>query len=149
MKIRVIYHSRLGNTEKVAKAIAARLNVVAEKIDKKSKLSIVEPIDLLFIGDGIYWAKPHKSTRKFIGGLDPEYVKTAAAFGTYGNQFKIGDDIKSLLEKRGIKIVGIPFTCKGASIGTKNANHPDENDFNAACEFAESVVKMSADVISE
>jgi len=132
----------LGNTEKVAKAIAERMNVTAEKIDKKSKLSITEPIDLLLIGDGIYWAKPHKSTREFIGRLDPKNVKNAAAFGTYGNQFKIGDDIKVLLEKRGITVVGTPFTCKGASIGSKNAGHPNENDLQAACDFAENIVKM-------
>jgi len=141
MKIRVIYHSRLGNTEKVAKAIAEKLNVAAEKLDKKNKLSITEPIDLLLVGDGIYWAKPHKSTREFIGKLDPKYVKNAAVFGTYGNQFKIGDDIKELLEQKGIAVVGTPFTCKGASIGSKNAGHPDDNDLSAACEFAENIAK--------
>ena len=65
MNIRVIYHSsQSGNTEKLAKAIAEVLDVKAERIGKDN-ISFFQPVDLLFVGDGIYWAKPHKITRKF------------------------------------------------------------------------------------
>jgi flavodoxin len=141
MKIKVVYHSQLGNTEKVAKAIAAKLNVEAESLDKRQNIGIAEDVDLLFLGDGIYLGKPHKLTRVFISELDNRYVKCAAVFGTYGNQFKIGDDIKKLLEKRGIKVAGTPYTCPGSSIGKKNKDRPDENDLKMACEFAENIVK--------
>ncbi|MGX8700517.1 flavodoxin family protein [Caproiciproducens sp.] len=140
MNIRVIYHSsQSGNTEKLAKAIAEELNVKAERIGKEG-ISFPQPVDLLFVGDGIYWAKPHRITRKFFKKLNPAPIKNAAVFATYGNQFKIGDDLKTLLRDKGISVVGDPFTCRGASVGTKNQGHPDETDLQNIRAFARHIV---------
>ena len=139
MKIKVVYHSSTGNTEKLACAIADMLNTKAEHIGKDD-ISFSDEVDLLFIGDGIYWNGAHRKTKKFIAKLDPKMIKNAAVFGTYGNQFKIGDILKSLLTEKGINVVGAPFTCQGKSVGTKNQGHPDENDIKMACEYANSVI---------
>lgn len=142
MNIRIIYHSsQSGNTEKLAKAVAEELNVRAERIGKDS-ISFPQPVDLLFVGDGIYWAKPHKTTRKFFKELNPAPIRNAAVFATYGNQFKIGDDLKKLLQDKGIHVVGDPFTCKGASVGTKNQGHPDETDLQNVRAFARKIVDL-------
>lgn len=142
MNIRVIYHSsQSGNTEKLAKAIAEVLDVKAERIGKDN-ISFFQPVDLLFVGDGIYWAKPHKITRKFFKELDPAPIRNAAVFATYGNQFKIGDDLRKLLQDKGINVVGDPFTCKGASVGTKNQGHPDETDLQNVRAFAQKIVAL-------
>ena len=58
------------------------------------------------------------------------------AFGTYGNQFEIGEQIANLLKERHINVVGEPFTCKGDSPGTDNHGHPDETDLQNAKRFA-------------
>lgn len=142
MNIRVIYHSsKSGNTEKLAKAIAEALGVKAEHIGTAS-ISFSRPVDLLFVGDGIYWAKPHRITRKFFKKLNPAPIRNAAVFATYGNQFKIGDDLKKLLQDKGINVVGDPFTCKGASVGTKNHGHPDETDLQNVMAFAQNIVAL-------
>ena len=114
MKIKIVYHSSTGNTEKLACAIADMLNIQAEHIGKND-ISFSDKVDLLFIGDGIYWNGAHRKTKNFISKLDPENIKNAAVFGTYGNQFKIGDILKELLSKRKINVVGTPFTYKGKS----------------------------------
>ena len=139
MEIKVIYHSSTGNTEKLANAIAGMLNIKAEHIGKDD-ITFPDKLDLLFIGDGIYWNGAHKKTKDFITKLDSAIIKNAAVFGTYGNQFKIGEILKNLIEKRGINVLGIPFTCKGKSIGTKNQNHPDENDLKMVCEYANNII---------
>lgn len=142
MNIRVIYHSsQSGNTEKLAKAIAKALDIKAERIGEDS-ISFSQPVDLLFVGDGIYWAKPHKTTRKFFKELDPAPIRNAAVFATYGNQFKIGDDLRKLLQDKGIHVVGDPFTCKGASVCTKNQGHPDETDLQNVKAFAQNIVAL-------
>lgn len=141
MNIKVLYHSHSGNTEKLAKAIAEVFNVKPEHIGK-DHISFAEPVDLLFVGDGIYWAKPHKSTRKFFRTLNPALIKNAAVFATYGNQVKIGDDMRELLQDKGINVIGDPFSCKGASVGTKNQGHPDETDLQNVRAFAQNIVSL-------
>ena len=138
MHVRVVYHSHWGNTAKLAHAIAEVFSISPEQIGK-DEISFPEVVDLLFLGDGIYWAKPHKLTRKFFKQLDSTSIKNAAVFATYGNQIKIGDDIKRLLQEKGINVLGEPFTCQGASVGTKNQGHPDETDLQNVKEFAKNI----------
>jgi len=47
-----------------------------------------------------------------------------AAFGTYGNQTEIGEQIKKLLQEQGINVIDEPVACKGESVGTDNNGHP-------------------------
>ena len=139
MNIRVLYYSgRSGNTMKVATVIAEALNIKAERIGKE-KIELTEPVDLLFVGSGIYSHKPHKKARALIGKLNPKMIKNAAAFGTYGNHSEIGEQIKILLQEQGINVLGEPFVCKGASVGTDNKGHPDATDLENAKEFSKSV----------
>lgn len=142
MNIRVVYHSgRSGNTTKVAEAIAEACGTKAEKI-AKGKMDFHEPIDLLFVGSGIYFHKPHRTVRALIKRLKPVNVKSAATFGTYGNQSEIGTQITELLQKQDISVLGDPFVCKGDSPGTDNKGHPDKTDLANAKEFAKNVVAM-------
>ena len=138
MVVRVVYHSTTGNTEKIARTIAEAMNVQSEQIGEDT-IVFTDEVDLLFLGDGIYWNKPHKKTKAFCMGLDPEKIKYAAVFGTYGNQTKIGDELGRLLQDKGVNVVGSPFVCKGKSVGTKNQDHPDENDLRMASEYAKGI----------
>jgi len=139
MNIRVVFHSGYkGNTMKVATAIAEALNVRAERIGKV-KIEFSEPVDLLFIGSGIYMHKPHKKAKALISEINPTIVKNAAAFGTYGNQSDIGEQIKGLLQEQGIYVLGEPFVCRGASVGTDNKGHPNATDLENAKIFAKDI----------
>ena len=139
MNIRIAYYSGYkGNTAKIAEAMAETLKIKAERIGKDNP-AFKEPVDLLFIGSGVYFDKPHKKIVSLIKKLNPSVIKNAAVFGTYGNQSNIGEQIKKVLREQGINIIGEPFVCKGASVGTDNKGRPDAADLINAKAFAESI----------
>lgn len=139
MNIKVLYHSSTGNTRKLAYAIADTLKIPAEKIGE-STLTFSEPVDLLFIGDGIYFGKANKQTIALINQLDPGLVRNVAVFATYGGQEKIGSDLSKLLQDRGLTIVEEPFTCKGQSWLVLNRHHPNESDLQKIRAYAKKVL---------
>ncbi|MFD0896837.1 flavodoxin family protein [Loigolactobacillus binensis] len=141
MNVKVLYHSSTGNTRKLADAIANVIGVSAEPITKES-ISFSVPIDLLFIGDGIYFGKPNKNTIAFINQLTPQTVKNVAVFATYGGQGKIGADIKKMFNAKSINIIGEPFVCKGQSWILMNRKHPDKVDIKKASDFAKSMIRQ-------
>ena len=136
MKVKVVYHSKTGNTKKVAEAIAKGVGTTAVQITDKIKF---DSADLLFIGDGVYGMKPDKVTNEFIKTLDPSKVKSVAVFGTYGGQKKAIVVMKEMLRKQGINVVEESFGCKGKSWFILNRSHPDTNDLNDAQQFAKKV----------
>lgn len=139
MNIKVFYHSSTGNTEKLARTIADTLNITAEPIGK-DPIPFSDPVDLLFIGDGVYFGKANKRTLSFIDQLDPKMIKNVAVFATYGGKVKIGTDIKELLQSKGLRVIGEPFACKGQSWVFINRSHPNESDISKAHEFAKNTV---------
>ena len=139
MNVRVVYHSGYkGNTKKVAEAIAEVFNVKAERIGKE-KIEFTEPVDLLFVGSGVYFNKPHKKASTFIKAIDTATVRNAVAFGTYGNQSSVGEQVKILMQEQGINVIGEPFVCKGASVGTDSKGHPTTEDLKNAKTFAKTL----------
>jgi flavodoxin len=76
MKITVRYQSRGGNNKEVALTIAKAVNSGAETI----RVPIEEPVDVLFIGGGVYLGRIHPSLITFIEKLDPQKVKSVAVF---------------------------------------------------------------------
>ena len=60
-----------GNIEKLAGAIADTLKIQAGPLGE-NPISPFEPIDLLFIGDAMYFGKANKRTCSFIDRLDPK-----------------------------------------------------------------------------
>jgi Uncharacterized flavoproteins len=139
MNIKVVYHSSTGNTKKIADAIADTLSTKALSVSDPQNISS-EPIDLLFIGDGIYAGKISKKTAKFIQNLNADNVKFAAVFTTYGGQNKAVDEMKQLLRNKKIRFVSESFDCKGQSWFFMNRKHPNDIDVNAAREFAKKAV---------
>ena len=99
MKIAVRYQSRGNNTKTVAEAIAKAAGTTAESIEKP----LVEPVDILFIGGGVYMGGFDASLETFIEHLNPELVKSAAVFTSAGGQDKT-KKILSILENRGLNV---------------------------------------------
>lgn len=139
MNIMVMYHSKTGNTKKLAESMAGALGVSADKI---AESSIVEPVDMLFIGDGVYGGRPDISTVNFIRTLNGSLVRNAAVFGTYGGQKKAMEIMKGLLKEQGINVSDESFGCRGKSWAIFNRKHPSTEDLQAANEYARRVLKM-------
>lgn len=139
MNIKVVYQTKTGNTKKVAEAIADELGVKAQSIDSFEDFS-ADPVDLLFLGSGLYFENISKEVKAFIDMLDPKQINAAAVFSTSGSANSFGIiNMTKRLEKRGIAVSDRSFKCHGAAFGTMFPTHPDEEDLNAARQFAQDV----------
>ena len=138
MKVKVLYFSKKGNTEKVAKAIAEAAGAESEMVPPAYPC---ENEKLVFLGSGSYGGKTHSTMEKFINTLTTERVKNVALFGTYTGNVDSLDAMKKQLVERGINVLDNQFTCKGKSM-FKNRSNPDENDIKAAKDFAKKVLEI-------
>ncbi|MDR1068684.1 MAG: flavodoxin family protein [Clostridiales Family XIII bacterium] len=99
MNIAVRYQSRGGNTKAVAEVIARTAGVTAEPCG----VPVTEPVDLLFIGGGVYKWDIDAELKAFLERLDPATVKSVAAFSTAGGMDGT-KKITALLKERGITV---------------------------------------------
>ena len=107
MNISVRYQSRGGNSKAVAEAIAKEAGVTAEPLD----VPLDGQVDLLFIGGGLYAWNIDNTLRAYLKSLDPNTVKTVAAFttgGMFGGTGKIAAEVKA----RGIAVCEIAMTMR-------------------------------------
>lgn len=132
-----MYHSKTGNTRKIAEAIAEAVGASVEPISENINLN---PLDILFIGDGVYGGKVDSKTEKFIKTLNAKKVKNAIVFGTYGGMNKAITSMKELLMEQGINVIDKSFGCRGGAWLLLNRNHPNDQDLAAAKEFAQTAV---------
>ena len=138
----VIYFSRGGNTQRVAATIAGELGVRPLHVRWVKAL----PQDAeIFLGSGLYFMRPARMVRDFIGNNDFT-GKRVALFGTSTS----GLDIETwwmrwLLKKKGAIIAG-QFHCAGKFVlrfGKRRfclrAERPSDRDIEKARLFARSV----------
>jgi len=131
----VVYYSLTGNTKKVAEAIAAELEVVAENV--KSKSSLAEE-SFVFLGAGLYGPLRSWGFRRFIdrNRFDGRRV---ALFGTSGEgRGKEVGALEEALTAKGADIVG-KFYCKGKFLFFVNPTRPSSEDIEMARAFAREI----------
>ncbi|GHU59086.1 hypothetical protein FACS1894133_5090 [Clostridia bacterium] len=132
MNIEVRYLSKSGNTEKIAKAIAATVGV--------TPLPITEPLtggaDILFLGGALYGFGVADEMKSFIQTLDN--VRKVAVFSTTAVARSAYPQIRRLLTERGIVVMENEFHCRG---GFKflHKGRPNGSDLKLAREFARAV----------
>ena len=137
MNIAVRYHSKTGNTRKLAKAIGEALN--AAPLTTKNVPD--EEIDLLFLGASVYGGAPDGEVMRFIDALDGGKIKKAAIFCTSATGNSPFESLKELLEKRGIEVMDRSFVCRGKFMFFMNMGHPDKRDIQDCVDFACAAVK--------
>ena len=140
-KIAVRYQSRGGNTKAVAEVIAKAVGVEAEPID----VPITEPVDILFVGGGVYAWTIDKSLKTYLEKLAPENIKSIAAFSTAGGMSGTGK-ITAIVRTRGINVCEEPLPVKvylrnHASLGGKGHITLSEKHLQSIKEFVKQVVK--------
>lgn len=135
MKCDVRYYSRSGNTKKIADAIAQVAGVSAKTIDSP----IDEVTDLLFIGGAIYAGNMDKKLNEFANSLMADKVKKVVVFSTAAGPKSLVEQLKSILEPKGIVVSDDYFQCRGRFL-LANRNRPNEQDVMAASEFAQKII---------
>lgn len=119
MKIAIIYDSKTGNTEKLAKAIAEGVKeegfeVELKKIGEKFPLSLVSEVDAVIFGSPVIYADITNEVREFLqhiarftesGKFNVE-GRTAAVFGSYGydGAWIMEDLFKAMVESLGYSV---------------------------------------------
>ncbi len=134
--VNVIYHSRGGNTARIANAIAEVCGV--EAIDIMTPHNITSS-DLLFIGMGIYAGKPDSVLLDYLDQLPVNTILGAAIFSTSAT----GGDHTVLainqLEHKGIQVYPKHLNLKGQFL-FMNKGKPGQKEERKARAFAEEVL---------
>jgi len=125
MKSIVIYCSKTGNTEKVAKAISKGLGGNADTVkldlspegllkDFSSSFTLdLSPYELVFFGGWVMVMRVHPFLYAYIKGCKNLAGKKVAGFLTGGAGFSrehAHDDLKELLDSRGAHLTDFSYT---------------------------------------
>lgn len=122
MKALVIFDSNFGNTKKIAKTIAEKLETDTKVLSVSDfNIKELEGIKLLVVGSPVNAWRPTEKILKFFADLSEDCLKgiKAASFDTKMRSFLSGDASKKIsrkLEKAGAEIVVEPqaFIVKGS-----------------------------------
>ena len=147
MEIAIRYQSHGGNTKEVAEIIAKAVGIMAESIEKP----ITEPVDLLFIGGGVYKWDIDPSLKNYLENLDPKLIKSIAAFTTAGGMDKT-KNIISIAKSKGINVEKETLPVKvglrnHASIGGKGYIKLNEKQIHSINGFVNKI--MSNTTVSD
>ena len=154
----VLYSSKSGNTEKISREISSELNCRCEKISKNFDSSLIDLDDfnLVFLGTGIYGAKPNAEMLNYLKEMNLNNNRIFALFMTWfgrGTTDKaVYDIIKAAVEEKGQRLMENYYSClfEGHSIIARvifrNANgHPTAEDLSNARKWAKEIVKSIGD----
>lgn len=135
MKFQIIYFSKMGNTQKIADAIASEIGVKAEHVKDAQLLDD----SFVFLGSGCYGKKPATQITIFIE--DNDFTsRNVALFGTSGSGE--GFEVKEMERKLQVKQACIKgtFSCKGKFL-LINRGRPSTDDVKEAKKFAKQMIQ--------
>ncbi len=129
------YYSKFGHTEQMVKAIESLVEAKAETVESP----VAEPVDVLFLGAGVFLGKVNGAVDKFIASLDPDRVGCVVLFGSCAIIDSPVPQMRKALEARGIKVCDKSFTCKG-SMGPLYGGHPNTADIDNFKAFVKEIM---------
>jgi len=135
MKIAVRYYTKTGNTRRLAESIAKAVGVEAYPISTP----VIEPVDILFLGNSYYAFSIDPEVRNFVRGLDKSKVGKIVNFGSAAMLNSTYRKVKAEADKAGIPMDEREFHCRGEFKGIHKGK-PDESDLKAAAAFARGIV---------
>ncbi len=137
-KSAVIYATKTGHSKKLAEAIGLALNIEAKNINAKPALNHV---DLLFVVGGIYGGVSMPELLEYIKGLETPLPGRVALVTSCASGKQRQTEIRSMLEKKGIKVVD-EYVCRGGILFV-SASHPNAEDIKEATAFALRIVSAT------
>lgn len=143
----VIKSTHMGNTRKIAEAMANSAPVTVTDLDNISEYNLHD-YDIVGFGSGIYFGKHDKSLMSFVEQLCDKKAYTFVFSTSGAGDFdKNNRTLVKLLESKN-KIVLGSFGCKAFDkygpfklIGGINKGHPDENDLHNAEKFISDIIR--------
>ena len=143
----IIYHSEHhGNTKKIAKAMAEKINADILKAADAS-LNKFEEYDIVGFGSGVYNGKLHKELSEILSKIPQQDDKKAFIFSTTGSKTYSSmahERFRPMLEEKSFEIIG-EFSCLGFDTAlTKegiNKSRPNKQDIKDAEDFIVNIIK--------
>jgi len=143
----IIYHSEHhGNTKKIAKAMAEKINAdILKAADVNSNK--FEEYDIVGFGSGVYNGKLHKELSEILSKIPQQDNKKAFIFSTTGSKTYSSmahERFRPMLEEKSFEIIG-EFSCLGFDTAlTKegiNKSRPNKQDIKDAEDFIVNIIK--------
>ena len=135
MNIAIRYYTRSGNTKKLADAISKALDI--EAFDVGVPLS--EKADILFLVCSYYAFDVDLAVKDFIVN-NKDNIGKIVCFGTSAMMKSMKKPVTKVAKTVGITVADEEFHCRG-KFGKLHKSRPNEDDLNAASEFAKKVVQ--------
>lgn len=110
MRIAVRYHTRSGNTEKLARAIAEAVGVSAEKVSA----DLPEQADVLFLGCSYYAFDVDEAVKDFIRRNSGK-IGCIVCFGTSAMMRSVRKPVQRVTEPAGVRLHPEEFHCRAPS----------------------------------
>ena len=148
MNIRLVYSSLTGNTRRLAETMGDQLGIKAQNVRDVTALGSV---DLLFVGSGVYGARPSRAMLRFLRGLPSLRGVKVALFGTYGASPHQLDRMARCVEEKGGEVLG-RFSCRGrdwVALGLVARGHPSPAELEAAASFAKQIRERAENAAKE
>lgn len=133
MNIAVRYYTRSGHTEKLAKAIAEKINVKAQSVDSP----LTEKADILFLGCSYYAFDMAREVKRFIAE-NKDKIGEIVCFGTSAMMKSMKKPMRKVTQAYGVKLSDKEFHCRG-EFKFVNKGRPNADDLHNAALFAERV----------
>ena len=137
MNIAIRYYTRSGNTQKLAEAIAERINVKAENIS----VPLDGKADILFLGCSYYAFDMAQDVKDFVAE-NKDNIGEIVCFGTSAMMKSMKKPMQKLAELHGVKLSDMEFHCRG-EFNIVNKGRPNAEDLQNAALFAERIVKAN------
>lgn len=138
-KMRILFFSKAGNTEQMAQAISREQKAGCDKIPPAYPC---ESEKLLIIGIETDKKTADKAVIDFCSNLNPQRAKNVAFFAA-GGSFEALDELKSIVKKNGLNIVGQPYLCTVKGGLFKKAKVSD-TDIAGVVKWSNEIVKSLA-----
>ena len=136
MKVAVRYYTKTGNTRRLAEAVSEAVGAKALPISTP----VTEPVDVLFLGNSYYAFSIDPEVRDFVRSLDKSKVGRIVNFGSAAMLNSTYKKVKAEADRVGIPMDEREFHCKGEFKGI-HKGRPNEEDLQAAAEFARNIIK--------
>lgn len=137
MTAAIRYHSRSGNTKKLADAISEAIGIPAETVD----IPFGEPVDTLFLCSAVYGAGVDDKVKAFISSLGADKVKKVVNISTAAILSSTYSQVAKLLATKNIHLDEREFHCRG-KFTVMHSGRPNQKDIEDVQTFAKSVVGM-------
>ena len=158
LKTIVLYSSKSGNTEKIAREISSELNCRCEKISDNFDSSLIDLdyFDNVFLGTGIYGGKPNAEMLNYLKEINLNNNLIFPLFMTWFGRGTSNKDvyyiIKKVIEEKGQRLMENFYSClfQGPFIISRlrfpdTIGHLNAEDLSNARKWAKEIVKSISD----